>query len=172
MSDTPVPIVTPDREREESARKWRKRRSRLRRRLRRAGDVALVVLAVFAVIFGLQQSHHGRSGPGPTTTAVPGSIDARFPPMNDVKLTGCGYRPSLFAGGVTMYIRNPTPTTWSYYVDVRWNDGSKKFVERLLHSKPVKAHAHASLGGFAFSKSQKAPKHLTCTIRSVNRAPA
>jgi hypothetical protein len=172
MSDTPVPILTPDRAREENARKWRKRRSRMRRRLRRAGDLTLVVLAVFAVIFGLQQAHHGRSGPAPTTTAVPGSIDARFPPMKDVKITGCGYRPGLFAGGVTMYIRNNTPARWSYYVNVRWNDGKKKFVERLLHSKPVNAHGRATLGGFAFSKSQKAPKHLTCTILSVNRAPA
>jgi hypothetical protein len=170
MSETPVPTLGPNRAREETARRWRKRRSRLRRVLRRAGDVALIALAIVAIVFGLQRAHGGGGGKGsPTSSAAPGSVDARYPPMQDVKITGCNYWKSLYAGGVTLSVLNHSPIAWTYYVDVQWVSGAKKFSETVLHSKRVPGYHSLRMGGFGLAPNHTPPTRLKCSVLSVRR---
>jgi hypothetical protein len=170
MSDSPPPLRGPTRVlSEETARKWRKRRSRLRRLLRRTGDVALVALAVVAIVFAIQRwTGGGKAASTTTTTAAAGSLDARYPLRNDVALKGCTYFDGHFAAAGTMDVVNHTPQPWTYYIDVRFNDGSAKWSDVTVHTRPLSPSKHVHVVAWARSRLGK-PAHLTCTITAIQR---
>jgi hypothetical protein len=166
MTQSPPPLMGPHRVVSDDAmRRWRKRRRRLRRRLRRTGDVALVGLALVAIVFAVHR-RHTTTHAATTTTAKAGTLNAIFPPANDVIIQGCVYSNFFVHGG--LYIYNHANQTQNYYVEVIFKNGPRKYAQAVAKTENLAPKAHVVISAFAAARAA-APKHLTCTIDSIER---
>jgi hypothetical protein len=167
MTETPSPLAGPSRVLSDDAmRRWRRRRRRLRRRLRRAGDVALVLLAIAAIVFAVHKRSGGGHAKAPTTTFKAGTFDAKYPPGLDAVVQRCAFYNFSARGQVFVY--NHTPKAQRYYVDVVFKNGPRKYAEGVAKSDVIAPKGHAFILAIGATRAD-APKHLKCTIGSVDR---
>jgi hypothetical protein len=157
MTDPPPILETRRSTSEDARRRWRRRRRRLRRRIRRLGDVLLVVMVLAVIVIAVQKR-----------SSNSGSNKALGPYAADVKITRCAFNRTLFAPVAHATITNREKSAGTYFVDIVFHDGAKRYAEAVAQSRSLSPTQSATVTASKVA-SGDAPKQLTCKIANVQK---